>query len=100
MFEVGQKVVCINVDETPNYAPYGITLGKIYTITAIANCSCGCGTENLYLAEVPKKEKLCDARGAYTGVHSGYKSMRFKPLVETWIEELLEKIELEVAIEN
>jgi hypothetical protein len=97
MFEIGKKVVCI---DTETGAPYGVILGKTYTITNIANCVCGCGTEVLYLTEVQPLEKRCLVSNINLGVDTGYASMRFKPLIESWVEELLEKIKSEVDIET
>lgn len=99
MFKVGQKVECINVDETEDYAPIGLKLGKTYTVVEIGNCFCGCGTEVLHLGEVPSAKKVCAVSFRNMGFSSAFMSYRFKPLVESWVDELLEKIELEVDVE-
>lgn len=100
MFEIGKKVVCINVDETATTAPLGLKQGKTYTVIAITICSCGCGSENLHLLEVQKLVKLCSSSGVNMGSHRGYLSTRFKPFNESWVEDLLEKINIERDFET
>ena len=95
MFKVGQKVVCINDTDT-----IGIEKDKIYKITDISNCKCGCGKLILFI-NVPKTLKKCSLTDTITGIHSGYKSFRFEPLInDNWVDELLERIKEEIKEEE
>jgi hypothetical protein len=94
MFKIGQKVVCKNIQGFVDSHPIGLKIGQIYTVMQIGVCACG--QETLAIKEAPKIRRYCGTTGVMTGVHANFYSYRFEPLIEDWVEELLEKIKLEV----
>lgn len=98
MFKVGQKVVCVNNYAPIQYEALEITLGKVYTITDISKCVCG--LELLHLAGVKNSDKKCPLINGPLISGTFFHAYRFKPLTESWVDELLEKIDSEIEIEK
>lgn len=79
MFNVGQKVICINDKSTNGYSfPNGIIMGGIYTIKRISNCECG--AEILILKEVHRIKKTCSICNRDIEDLQAYYSSRFIPI--------------------
>jgi len=97
MFKEGQKVVCKKREGFTTSAPHGIKLGEIYTIIQVGTCVCG--KEVLYLKEAPIMRRWCGLKDVYTGTTASFYSYRFEPLVGSWVEELLERLQSEVEDE-
>ena len=77
MFKVGQKIVCIKVNPTKD-----LVKGEIYTVTDVR-----LETGGVKLKEIATSNRNC----------SGYFSeWRFRPIDNTWVEELLCKLISEV----
>lgn len=95
MFKVGQKVVCVNVHTPIIYNQVEVTLGKTYTITDITKCVCG--LELLHLTGLEKAIRVCPLTGTKLEFGAFFHAYRFKPLTESWVDELLEKIEKEAT---
>lgn len=77
IFKIGQKVVCINA-RYYNGSIYPLTKGKIYTVYGFYTCDCG--SEQIYLEEIPDVVTilcLCNRTGVRR--HSYY-AFRFRPL--------------------
>lgn len=76
-FKVGQKVVCIN-DRYSSYCAYPLKKGAIYTIQGLYTCSCG--SQQVFLVEVPEVTWVgCKCQSTSLRRHSYY-AWRFRVL--------------------
>lgn len=100
MFKVGQKVVCVRTH--PNNL---VIEGKIYTITSIKQiCSCNSVVVNNMPSKFSKEfssivmcadcNAICDNDG-----YSRFFANRFKPLDETFAEDVLANIKEQIEEE-
>lgn len=100
MFKVGQKVVCVNTNNSRGLPLFHIKKGEIYTILGIRECDCGNVTFYLGFKTITGRIQCSKCDCVYHSEKSYFSSDRFRPLDETFATEVLEQIKEQIEQEE